>query len=130
MLQFRRPQSKLFHRSFLRRYSASFIDRIIHITLAISNHVASEGLTEEQKQFQSIAKDFAKNELAPNMSAWDSKKEFPISTLKKAAELGFSGIYVGPDYGGIGVGRLEASVVFEALSQGCVSTAAYLSIHK
>jgi isobutyryl-CoA dehydrogenase len=92
--------------------------------------VAADGLTSEQGQVQSIAQEFSRNELAPNMSTWDANEEFPVETLKKAAALGFSGIYVKPEYGGIGLGRLEASLIFEALSQGCVSTTAYLSIHK
>ncbi|PJF19906.1 hypothetical protein PSACC_00277 [Paramicrosporidium saccamoebae] len=92
--------------------------------------VAAEGLNEEQIQIQSIAQEFARNELAPNMSTWDAKEEFPVDTLKKAAALGFSGIYIKPENGGTGLGRIEASIVFEALSHGCVSTSAYLSIHK
>ena len=79
---------------------------------------------------QRIALAFARNELAPRMSDWDAKEEFPISTFKKSAELGFSGIYVKSKVGGSGLGRLEASIIFEGLSQGCVSTAAYISIHK
>ncbi len=55
---------------------------------------------------------------------------FPKDTLRKAAELGFAAIYCRDEYGGTGGSRLDASVIFEALSQGCVSTAAYLSIHK
>ena len=54
--------------------------------------VAAEGLTEEQAQVQSIAQDFSRNELSPNMSSWDMNEEFPISTLRKAAELGFAGL--------------------------------------
>ena len=49
--------------------------------------------------------------------------------VKKTAELGLAGIYVREEYGGTGLGRIEASLVFEALSQGCVTTSAYLSIH-
>ena len=50
--------------------------------------------------------------------------------MRKAAELGFGAIYCKEDYGGTGLTRLDASVIFEALSQGCVSTTAYISIHK
>lgn len=52
---------------------------------------ASEGLTEEQAQVQSIAREFARNELAPNMGTWDASEEFPVETLRKSAQLGFSG---------------------------------------
>jgi len=64
------------------------------------------------------------------MQKWDKEHYFPVNTLKRAAELGFAGIYVGPKYGGTGLGRIEASLIFEALSTGCVSTSAYISIHK
>ena len=49
--------------------------------------------------------------------------------MRKAAELGFAGIYASEEAGGAELGRLEASIIFEALSYGCVSTAAYLTIH-
>jgi len=88
------------------------------------------GLTEEQKQIQSMAKEFAQSELKPNMQKWDETHHFPVDKLRKAAQLGFAGIYVKPEFGGTGLGRMEASVIFEALSQGCVSTSAYISIHK
>lgn len=58
------------------------------------------------------------------------QEEFPVGALRKAASLGFGGIYVGEDMGGSGLSRLDTSVIFEALSTGCVSTTAYLSIHK
>lgn len=90
----------------------------------------SVGLNEEQKQIRDVAIDFANIELKPFMKEWDEKAIFPIETFKKAASLGFAGIYVRPESGGSGMGRLEASLIFEALSQGCVSSAAYISIHK
>ena len=55
---------------------------------------------------------------------------FPVETFKKAATLGFGAIYCGEEYGGTGLCRMDASIIFEALSQGCTSTTAYLSIHK
>lgn len=58
------------------------------------------------------------------------QEEFPVATLRKAASLGFGGIYVREDVGGSDLSRLDTSVIFEALSTGCVSTTAYLSIHK
>ncbi|XP_020784334.2 isobutyryl-CoA dehydrogenase, mitochondrial [Boleophthalmus pectinirostris] len=89
----------------------------------------SHGLTDEQKEFQKVAFDFAANEMAPHMAEWDQKEIFPVETLRKAAQLGFGGIYVQPDVGGSGLSRLDTSVIFEALSTGCVSTTAYISIH-
>ena len=55
---------------------------------------------------------------------------FPVETLRKAAELGFGACYCSPDHGGTGLSRLEASIVYEALAEGCVSTTAYITIHK
>lgn len=89
----------------------------------------SHGLTDEQKEFQKVAFDFAANEMAPHMAEWDQKEVFPVETMRKAAQLGFGGIYVNPDVGGSGLSRLDTSIIFEALSTGCVSTTAYISIH-
>eukprot|EP00127_Corallochytrium_limacisporum_P004073 Clim_evm18s157 gene=Clim_evmTU18s157 len=86
------------------------------------------GLSDEAKEFQTMALQFAQNELAPNMQEWDQTDEFPVETMRKMAELGFGGIYTRPDYGGTGLSRLDASVIFEALSYGCVSTTAYMTI--
>jgi isobutyryl-CoA dehydrogenase len=58
------------------------------------------------------------------------KEIFPVDTLKKAAALGFGACYSSPDFGGTGLSRLDSSIVFEALAQGCVSTTAYITIHK
>jgi len=89
----------------------------------------SAGLNEEQQQIQQMARDFASKELLPNMSKWDQQEIFPVETLKKAAELGFGAVYTRPDYGGTGLTRLDAAIVFEALAEGCVSTTAYITIH-
>jgi len=89
----------------------------------------SAGLTEEQKEMQSMALQFAMNEMWPNMAAWDQGQIFPVDVLKKAAELGFGALYTSPDHGGTGLTRLDASIIFEALSHGCVSTTAYITIH-
>ncbi|XP_043115902.1 isobutyryl-CoA dehydrogenase, mitochondrial [Puntigrus tetrazona] len=89
----------------------------------------SIGLTDEQKEFQKVAFDFAANEMAPHMAEWDQKEMFPVEAMRKAAQLGFGGIYVNPDVGGSGLSRLDTSIIFEALSTGCVSTTAYISIH-
>ncbi|XP_016308314.1 isobutyryl-CoA dehydrogenase, mitochondrial-like [Sinocyclocheilus anshuiensis] len=89
----------------------------------------SIGLTDEQKEFQKVAFDFAANEMAPHMAEWDLKEIFPVEAMRKAAQLGFGGIYVNPDVGGSGLSRLDTSIIFEALSTGCVSTTAYISIH-
>ena len=56
-------------------------------------------------------------------------KIFPVEALRKAAALGFGGIYVKEDVGGSALTRLDAALIFEELAQGCTSTAAYISIH-
>lgn len=86
-------------------------------------------LTGEQKAIQNMALDFAMAEMAPHAMRWDEEKIFPTDVLRELAKLGFAGVYVGEEYGGSGLSRLEAALVFEALSAGCTSTAAYLTIH-
>ena len=86
-------------------------------------------LSEEQIAFYDVAKDFALKKMAPNAEKWDEEKIFPVETLQELAKLGFGGIYVNPELGGSGLSRLDASLIFEALSQGCTSTSAFLSIH-
>ena len=86
-------------------------------------------LTEEQRAIQDLARHFAAAELTPNAGRWDEEEIFPVDTLRKAAELGFAAIYTRAEQGGSGLGRLEAALIFEELAAGCVSTAAFLSIH-
>ena len=86
-------------------------------------------ITDEQRSFQALARDFANNELAPFAKEWDEKHIFPIPTLKKAAALGLAAIYVRDDVGGTNLTRLDSALIFEELSTACPSTAAYLSIH-
>ncbi|MFN8701446.1 MAG: acyl-CoA dehydrogenase family protein [Rhodospirillales bacterium] len=85
--------------------------------------------SDEQRAIQSLARDFAAEQMAPYAAAWDADKIFPVETLRAAAALGLAGIYTGEEYGGSGLGRIEAALVFEELSTACASTAAYLSIH-
>jgi hypothetical protein len=86
-------------------------------------------LTDDQIAIQETARRFAEDELAPNAALWDEQKRFPVDVIRKSAELGLAGIYAREDVGGSGLGRLDAALIFEALSAGCVSTAAYISIH-
>lgn len=85
-------------------------------------------LSEEQLAYQAVARQLAV-EWLPKAPSWDEKHEFPIEALKKAAQLGFAAMYTRQDIGGSQLSRLDAALVFEELSQACVSTAAYLSIH-
>jgi alkylation response protein AidB-like acyl-CoA dehydrogenase len=86
-------------------------------------------LSEEQQAVRQMARDFALAELAPHAAAWDAASHFPVQTLRQAAALGLAGITVREASGGSGLGRVEAALIFEELSTGCTSTAAYLSIH-
>jgi alkylation response protein AidB-like acyl-CoA dehydrogenase len=86
-------------------------------------------LSEEQAAFAATAREFAITEMMPHAASWDESATFPIDTLRRAAALGFGGIYVREDVGGTALGRLDAAVIFEELAQGCTSTAAYISIH-
>jgi alkylation response protein AidB-like acyl-CoA dehydrogenase len=86
-------------------------------------------LSAEQTAFRDMAREFAANEFAPHAAAWDRDRIFPVEALRKAAALGFGGIYVGEEVGGSGLTRLDAALIFEALSGACASTAAYISIH-
>jgi hypothetical protein len=86
-------------------------------------------LSDEQHAFQQTARDFARDEWLPHAPGWDQREEFPVEALRKAAALGFAGIYVKDQFGGSGLSRLDATLIFEELATACVSTAAYLSIH-
>src|SRR4030088_1052093 len=87
-------------------------------------------LSDEQRAFQETARDFAHDEWLPHAPGWDEREEFPVEALRKAAALGFAGIYVRDQFGGSGLARLDAALIFEELATACVSTAAYLSILK
>ncbi len=86
-------------------------------------------LSDEQVQFQDMARAFAAEQMAPHAAAWDADCTFPVDTLRRSAELGFAGIYCAEEYGGSDLGRLDATIIFEELATGCPSTAAYISIH-
>ncbi|CAP27240.1 Protein CBG07125 [Caenorhabditis briggsae] len=89
----------------------------------------SVGLERDVEDVMEAANQFAKKEMYPKMAEWDKKGELPMDVLKKAGEMGFGAIYCKGDHGGSGLSRLHSSVIFEQLSMGCVSTAAYISIH-
>ncbi|AMP03028.1 acyl-CoA dehydrogenase family protein [Collimonas pratensis] len=86
-------------------------------------------LSEDQRAFQQTARDFAAGELAPHAAKWDAEAIFPVDVIAKAGELGFCGLYTPEEVGGLGLSRLDATIVFEELARGCTSTTAYLTIH-
>src|SRR6478672_9692158 len=86
-------------------------------------------LTDDQLQIQEMARKFTGDAIAPFAAEWDEKHIFPRDTIREAAELGFGAIYVSEESGGIGLGRLEAALIMEAMAYGCPSTSAFISIH-
>lgn len=86
-------------------------------------------LSEEQTLIFDMAKAFGAEHIAPNALAWEKAETIPKDLWPKLAELGFGGLYVREQSGGAGLSRLDATLVFEALSMACPSVAAFLSIH-
>jgi alkylation response protein AidB-like acyl-CoA dehydrogenase len=86
-------------------------------------------LNDDQLQIQEMARKFTADAITPNAAEWDEKHIFPRDTIREAAELGFGAIYVSEESGGIGLGRLDAALIFEAMAYGCPSTSAFVSIH-
>jgi alkylation response protein AidB-like acyl-CoA dehydrogenase len=86
-------------------------------------------LNEDQRAIEDAARAFAAAELAPHAARLDEEGGLPVDVLRKAAELGFAGLYVREDVGGSALSRLDASIVFEQLSYGDVAVAAFISIH-
>jgi alkylation response protein AidB-like acyl-CoA dehydrogenase len=86
-------------------------------------------LNEDQRAFVDLAQQFAANELAPNAAKWDEEAIWPLEAMQQAGELGFCGLYANPEWGGLGLSRLDASLIFEQLAMGCTTTTAMLTIH-
>ena len=86
-------------------------------------------LNDDQRAFQQAARDFAAAEMAPFAAEWDARSAFPRATLAHAGELGFCGLYASEASGGLGLTRLDATIVLEELAGACPSTAAFLAIH-
>ncbi|EHR6436589.1 acyl-CoA dehydrogenase [Vibrio parahaemolyticus] len=86
-------------------------------------------LNEDQRAFADTAQQFSLERLAPMAAEWDEKQIFPKDVLREAGELGFLSLYTPEAHGGLGLSRLDASIVFEQLSMGCTSTTAFMTIH-
>lgn len=86
-------------------------------------------LNEDQIAFVDSARAFAEGALAPNAAHWDAQSIFPKDVLQQAGELGFMGMYTPEQAGGLGLPRLDASLIVEELAKGCTATAAFLTIH-
>jgi hypothetical protein len=85
--------------------------------------------TEEQSAIREMALTFARERLAPRAQEWDETGHFPVDVIRETAPLGMATIYVPAEKGGSGLSRLDGALIFEALSYGCPSIAAYISIH-
>ncbi|MBM4930206.1 acyl-CoA dehydrogenase family protein [Vibrio parahaemolyticus] len=86
-------------------------------------------LNEDQRAFADTAQQFSLERLAPMAAEWDEKQLFPKDVLREAGELGFLSLYTPEEHGGLGLSRLDASIIFEQLSMGCTSTTAFMTIH-
>lgn len=86
-------------------------------------------LSEDQLAIQEMAQRFTADAITPHAGEWDENKHFPREVVKQGAELGFAAIYVSEESGGIGLGRLEAALIMEAMAYGCPSISAFISIH-
>lgn len=86
-------------------------------------------LTEDQLAIQETARRFTADHITPFAAEWDEKRHYPVDVWKAAGALGFGAIYVSEANGGIGLGRLEAALIMEAMAYGCPATSAYVSIH-
>src|SRR6476646_3980106 len=86
-------------------------------------------LTDDQREIQDLARKFTADRITPFAAEWDETNHYPVDVWKAAGELGFGAIYVSEDAGGIGLGRLEAALIMEAMAYGCPATSAFISIH-
>src|ERR1700684_1112439 len=75
------------------------------------------GLTEEQKQLQSAVRAFAEGEIAPHVSEWDEKSEFPHAVVKKLGPMGLLGVIFPEELDGAGMGYVEYVLAVEELSR-------------
>ncbi len=95
----------------------------------MERHLTQFDLTDDQREIQDLARRFTADAITPFAAEWDDKHIFPRDAIRAAAALGFGGIYVSEESGGIGLGRLEAALIMEAMAYGCPSTSAFISIH-
>ena len=86
-------------------------------------------LSDEQLAFAQLARDFARQDLAPFAAQWDAESVFPVDAFRKGGQLGFCGLYSPEAQGGLGLSRLDAALVFEELAAVDPSTAAFFTIH-
>ena len=86
-------------------------------------------LSEDQLAFRDAARSCSDKEFAPRAAEWDAGKIFPRDIIAQAGLLGFCGLYCPEQVGGLGLSRLDSSIILEQLAMGCTSTTAFISIH-
>jgi alkylation response protein AidB-like acyl-CoA dehydrogenase len=86
-------------------------------------------LNADQRAIQDMASSFAADRVAPHALEWDRQRHFPSDVVRETGALGLGGIYIKDDVGGSGLGRLDAVLIFEALSRACPAFSAFISIH-
>ncbi|RNF33398.1 acyl-CoA dehydrogenase family protein [Paracoccus methylarcula] len=86
-------------------------------------------LSEEQQAIFDMARDFGQTRIAPHAREWEAAGTIPRELWSEIAQLGFGGLYVSEEYGGSGLSRLDATLVFEALAMACPAVGSFLSIH-
>lgn len=85
--------------------------------------------TQDQVAIKDLAERLTADEITPNAATWDARHLFPRETINRAGALGFGAIYLDESLGGIGLNRIDAAIIFEAMAYGCPSTSAFISIH-
>ncbi|MGN6305297.1 MAG: isobutyryl-CoA dehydrogenase [Mesorhizobium sp.] len=86
-------------------------------------------MNEDQRAIQAMAEAFAAERVAPNALDWDRERHFPADVIRETGPLGLGGIYIRDDVGGSALGRLDAVLIFEALSRACPAFSSFISIH-
>jgi alkylation response protein AidB-like acyl-CoA dehydrogenase len=87
------------------------------------------GLTDDQVALRDMALGFAAEQIAPHALEWDQTHHLPIPVLRQAAALGMGAIYCQEEFGGSGLTRHDAAIIFEALATGCPTISAFITIH-
>lgn len=86
-------------------------------------------ISDDQQALVEMVRQFATESLAPKAAEWDETHHFPVDVLRQAGELGMGAMYCSEDFGGAGLTRADAVLIFEELAKGDPTIAAYISIH-
>ncbi len=86
-------------------------------------------LTEEQQDIYEMARDFGETHIAPFAREWEDHGTIPRKLWQEMSPLGLGGMCSSEEYGGSGLCRQDAILIYEALARACPSVAAFLSIH-